>query len=68
MPETIIEALPKGPYKVSGAFEVRNTDGGPIESQKKTVFLCRCGGSKNKPFCDGSHHHIDFDDASGVEE
>ncbi len=26
----------------------------------KTIYLCRCGGSKNKPFCDGTHRSISF--------
>jgi CDGSH-type Zn-finger protein len=62
MPETTIEALPKGPYKVSGTFELQDTTGEQIPSEKKTVFLCRCGGSKTKPFCDGAHRDVEFDD------
>jgi CDGSH-type Zn-finger protein len=34
---------------------------GAIET-KETLALCRCGGSKNKPFCDGSHWHNHFTD------
>jgi CDGSH-type Zn-finger protein len=29
---------------------------------KETMALCRCGGSANKPFCDGTHWHIQFRD------
>jgi len=61
MPETTIETLPKGPFKVSGDFALKGTDGTQLADDKKTVFLCRCGASKNKPFCDGAHKGCDFD-------
>ena len=32
------------------------------EAVRDKVFLCRCGQSKNKPFCDGTHSTIDFKD------
>lgn len=51
---TKIQPLPNGPLKVDGDFTVLKADGS--ETEKKTpVFLCRCGHSSNKPFCDGSH-------------
>lgn len=46
--------LPDGPYQVTGPLEIRRADGAPIPAPK-TVYLCRCGRSANKPFCDGSH-------------
>ena len=56
-----ITALPNGPYKVEGAPTVQNGAGQPIDTQgKDTVFLCRCGQSAKKPFCDGTHNKIGF--------
>ena len=54
-----ITPLTAGPYLLQGNFEVRNTDGQTLFRGKKTA-LCRCGGSKNKPFCDGTHQSIGF--------
>lgn len=43
-----------GPYIVKNLEVLRNSRGEPIPT-KPTVALCRCGGSANKPFCDGTH-------------
>jgi CDGSH-type Zn-finger protein len=43
-----------GPYALRGDLRI---DGVPAGFR---ATLCRCGASKNKPFCDGSHHDIDF--------
>ncbi len=47
-----------GPYKVEEGH-LFDDDGNPIES-KPVMFLCRCGQSQNKPFCDASHKKVDF--------
>lgn len=52
-----------GPYKVTGPIELVDPDGNPIPVRGQTVFLCRCGGSTNKPFCDGTHSRIGFQGA-----
>jgi CDGSH-type Zn-finger protein len=46
-----------GPYEVVGAIELA----GQL-SAGAHYYLCRCGGSKNKPFCDGTHSKIGFED------
>jgi uncharacterized Fe-S cluster protein YjdI len=55
-----IDILDNGPLLVNGNIEVKNKDG-EIISYSGVNALCRCGGSKKKPFCDGSHNDIDFD-------
>ncbi len=52
-------ALKNGPLEVSGHFTLAGPDGKTIETEG-TVYLCRCGGSDNKPFCDGTHNVIGF--------
>ena len=54
-----------GPLKVEDArsLELIGPDGQPIPIERDTVFLCRCGGSTNKPFCDGAHSKIGFQGA-----
>lgn len=49
------------PYHVVGYIELKDPDGSKPES-KEHYTLCRCGGSGNKPFCDGTHWHINFED------
>lgn len=48
-----------GPLKVSGPLEVVSGTGRTINRTTET-FLCRCGASQNKPFCDGSHRKVGF--------
>lgn len=55
------KVLKNGPLQVSGAFVLKSMQGKVIET-KDRVFLCRCGGSKNIPFCDGSHRRIGLRD------
>ena len=50
-----------GPLWVTGNIPIRRSDGRPIETRNR-MTLCRCGASKNKPFCDGSHAKINFKD------
>lgn len=55
-----------GPLKlaVTDDLELVDHDGSPIDvSGKDTIFLCRCGGSTNKPFCDGTHSKVGFEGA-----
>ncbi|MEP4090950.1 CDGSH iron-sulfur domain-containing protein [Reichenbachiella sp.] len=52
---------PNGPYVVSGGPDLEQTTRGEGAS-KEHFTMCRCGGSKNKPFCDGSHWHNGFKD------
>jgi len=48
-----------GPYMIKGEFKMFDAKGNEIRVADKT-FLCRCGHSKNKPFCDGMHKDVDF--------
>lgn len=54
-----IRPVPNGPLGLVGPVEVTDANGGRIGRGKK-VFLCRCGQSSNKPFCDGSHKEAGF--------
>src|SRR5436309_2436210 len=43
-----------GPYLVEGLELLLNSRGDELAAKEK-MYLCRCGGSQNKPFCDGTH-------------
>ena len=60
--QTTIQVSKSGPYLVKGNFLFVNTDG-KEEMKKGSIALCRCGASNNKPFCDGTHRKIGFDQA-----
>jgi CDGSH-type Zn-finger protein len=54
-----------GPLLVRGPFAITDQDGNEIETHQGTIALCRCGRSRRKPFCDGTHKAINFRADSG---
>ena len=54
-----IAITPDGALWVSGGIRVERADGQPLEIRNR-VTLCRCGGSGNKPLCDGTHKKNGF--------
>jgi CDGSH-type Zn-finger protein len=59
--EPMVTVTKNGPYAVTGGIELVDTPFGAGASTEHYT-LCRCGGSNNKPFCDGTHWRIGFSD------
>jgi CDGSH-type Zn-finger protein len=57
--EPMIAVIPNGPFWALGGIPVETPDGFVYEVRNRQL-LCRCGQSKNKPFCDGTHWNIRF--------
>ena len=63
MAATKITATNNGPLRVEGDFEIVDPTGKAFGLAGRTlVSLCRCGHSETKPFCDGSHKKVGFQD------
>ncbi len=61
MPDVTITLSRNGSLKVEGPVSLVNEEGKELETREgKPIFLCRCGASSNKPFCDGTHNKIGF--------
>jgi CDGSH-type Zn-finger protein len=58
---TIFKVYRGGPLEVRGSFEIK-IPGKEKAERNDTIYLCRCGGSSNKPFCDDSHKRNGFSD------
>lgn len=58
-PTCTVEVAANGPLLVHGRVTVKRADGTETTHEKVTA-LCRCGGSGNKPYCDGSHRKNGF--------
>jgi len=56
----VITLYEDGPYLIRGNFEVRDQNGDLIDLHRRTIALCRCGRSKLKPLCDGTHRPTRF--------
>jgi len=56
---TEVVLMPDGPLWVTGGVTVERSDGQALENRNR-VTLCRCGASKNKPLCDGTHSETGF--------
>ena len=59
MEKTKITLMPNGPLMVEGNLNIVKLSGETVKDGEK-FFLCRCGQSSNKPFCDGTHKKIEF--------
>jgi CDGSH-type Zn-finger protein len=70
MAQVKITVRKNGPFRVEapeGSVELVDADGNPYDLTGKPAFsLCRCGGSVNKPFCDGTHSKIGFQAAEAA--
>jgi CDGSH-type Zn-finger protein len=63
MADSTIQALPNGPYRVTGPVKIVDPQGNEILIEEgRTVSLCRCGG----PFCDGTHSRLGFQAAEAA--
>ena len=59
--ENRVKIRANGPLLCTGDIEVRAADG-HVWGKGEDIALCRCGASRNKPFCDGSHRETGFED------
>jgi CDGSH-type Zn-finger protein len=67
MSATRITPYRDGPLLVRGPFVLADQDGNEIAVGRRTVALCRCGKSRIRPFCDGSHKLVRFRAPTGRE-
>jgi CDGSH-type Zn-finger protein len=63
MASTTVTVRKNGSLRIEGDFRIVDPEGNEYGLGGRTVLsLCRCGHSKNKPFCDSSHTHHGFED------
>ncbi len=60
MADVVITPRDNGPYLVRGPARLVDAEGREWHLDREVIALCRCGGSSNKPFCDGTHARIGF--------
>lgn len=60
MATAIITVRSDGSYHIKGDFKIATQAGRELVVDKDEVWLCRCGHSQSKPFCDGSHKKAGF--------
>ena len=65
---TMITPYRDGPLIVRGEFRLQDQDGQVIDVDRRTIALCRCGRSRLRPFCDGTHKLVRFSAPSGAED
>jgi CDGSH-type Zn-finger protein len=65
--EATITPYRDGPLLVRGPFRLTDQDGNDIKVRRGTIALCRCGKSRLRPFCDGTHKTIRFSAPSAAE-
>ncbi len=60
MADVRIKTLKDGPYEVKGTIQLVDAKRTAFTLTQDPIYLCRCGHSANKPFCDGTHSKIGF--------
>jgi CDGSH-type Zn-finger protein len=65
---TVITPYRDGPLVIRGPVRLVDQDGREIEVDRRTIALCRCGRSRMRPFCDGTHKLTRFSAPSGAED
>jgi CDGSH-type Zn-finger protein len=64
MSDVTIKTRENGPLLVTGPVTLTDHEGNAFDvADKETIALCRCGVSKNRPFCDGAHRDSGFEAA-----
>jgi CDGSH-type Zn-finger protein len=58
--EVVIVPYRDGPYVVRGPVALRDQYGEAVKLERRPIALCRCGKSRMRPFCDGTHRLIRF--------
>ena len=62
MSDVKVNLRENGPVLISGEFTLYDTQGNPFDlGGKDTIAICRCGETKNRPFCDGTHKSCGFE-------
>lgn len=68
MSEVTIKVTKNGSYEVSGPITLLDSEGNPYTLEGDQQWLCRCGHSETKPFCDASHRRVGFESVVLAEE
>jgi CDGSH-type Zn-finger protein len=66
--DVTVTVCPNGPLLLRGAARLRSVDGQEVDHDRTVVALCRCGRSRLKPLCDGSHRLSRFRDPASAEQ
>jgi CDGSH-type Zn-finger protein len=58
--QLVVTAYRDGPLLVRGPVRLMDERGHAVEPRRDPIALCRCGKSRLRPFCDGTHKLVDF--------
>jgi CDGSH-type Zn-finger protein len=67
MDDVVITPYRDGPLLVRGPVRLTDQEGNEIATGRETIALCRCGKSRLRPFCDGTHKLVRFKAPSAPE-
>ncbi len=69
MSDVKVNIRDNGPLLIEGTFKIVDAEGNEYPTgDKPAIALCRCGATKNRPFCDGAHRDCGFEAADRAPE